>query len=362
LLPLLSLLLILFTSATAQAFPQPPNIFWGPVYIGDSLAPDGLQIVAKLSIREGDSLRLQTFSTTTTFQGNYGTRQRLAISGDDPDTPEKEGAAEGEPVFFFLVTPEGELPAEQEPPAFRIGRTSKVALHFVAGGPKPALPPVGPRLSPASKLEGGLGKMALSTVGVVVSNFTDAPQQQHLTLLQGNEVVQRLTVLVADHAAVGVEFEVAASDLRSYRVQSSGAPGSITALAPGVSRLIFDNLRILPPKVANGKLVLVTADVSNPSSLLVHRQVFLRVAGKPAGPPRDVLVGPGEVQSLDFEYTPVALKVGPVPVMVGDATGILAVVDPPPLGLYIPLLVFGPLMVLGIAAWLYWSRVVSLSP
>ena len=123
----------LFSPVALGAFPQPPNIFWGPVFTGDTPASDGLRVVAKLQAREeGASVRLQTFATSTVFQGSYGTRERLVISGDDLDTPEKEGAAPGEPNFFFLVTPRGELSALQEPASFQVGRAILLPLMFPA--------------------------------------------------------------------------------------------------------------------------------------------------------------------------------------------------------------------------------------
>lgn len=355
-LVLFGLLAIISTPVAVWAFPHPPNIFWGPVLIDDNPAPDGLQIVAKLNVREGNSFRLQTFSTATTFQGNYGVKDRLAINGDDPDTPEKEGAAEGEPIFFFLVTPSGELPAVQEPPTFQVGRVSKLVLHFPGQRAEvlgQSVVPGGFRPAPGSTLAGRPAAAKISTVGVVVSNFTDSLQLHHLMLVQGNEVVQRHTVPVANHSEVRVEFEVSATDMMSYRVQSSGESGSLVPLGPGASRLTFNDLRVTPPEVANGKPASITVNVSNPSLQLVHRRVFLQVSRKFVDPPRDIVVESGEVQHLNFEYIPVGLKVGPVPVMVGNATGILTVVDPAPLGLYIPLMVCGSLAVLGAAAWLY---------
>lgn len=355
-LVLFGLLAIISTPVTVRAFPHPPNIFWGPVFIDDNPAPDGLQIVAKLNVREGNSVRLQTFSTATTLQGNYGVKDRLAINGDDPDTPEKEGAVEGEPIFFFLVTPTGELPANQEPPTFQVGRASQLALHFPGQGGAvlgQSGAPGGFRPAPGSTLGGRPVAVKTSTVGVVVSNFTDSLQLHHLMLVQGNEVVQRHTVPVPNHSEVRVEFEVSATDMMSYRVQSSGESGSLVPLGPGTSRLVFDNLRVTPPEVANGKPASISVNVSNPSPLLVHRRVFLQVGGEFVDPSRDIVVESGEVQYLNFEYIPVGLKVGPVPVTVGNAAGILTVVEPVPWGLYIPLMVCGSLAVVGAAVWVY---------
>ena len=352
-LAVMGFLALCFAAGPAQAFPQLPSVFWGPVTVGDNPAPDGLQVVAKLNVWEGSGGRLETFSSATTSQGNYGVEERMAIQGDDPATPEKEGASEGELIFFFLVTPEGELPAEQEPPVFRVGGVNRLPLHFPkeASGSAPA--PQSPQPSAgdigSAIPETGEG----STGGVLVSNFTDSDQELLLTLVLGDQVVQQQPVLVPSNAEVGVEFETPTSDVTNYQVRSSGAPGSLVAFPPGTSQLFFDNLRVTPLKVANGKEAEITVNVNNPGVVPVHRRVFLRIGVDPIDPPRNVVVEPGDVQILRFAYTPQGVKLGPVQVRIGNAAGVLSVIDPVPWRLYLPLLILGPVLVVAAAAWLY---------
>lgn len=355
-LALLGLAALLRPPDLAWAVPQPPHIFWGPVTVGGNPAPDGLQVVARIYVREGANVLVKTFPHAITSGGAYGTVDRLAVSGDDPDTPAKEGATPGEPIFFFLLLPGRELLADQEPPKFQPGEASPLALRF----PSPRATPVGSGTTPGNpRLPGGglpgptLGAGEIATVSALVTNFTNNPKRPELTLVRGDRVEQQQTVSIPAHGEARVEFEVPAPDTISYVIRSSAEPGSIVALPPGASQLFFDQLKVTPKKVANGEPALVTVNVNNPGRVLVYRRVFLRVGGEVVDFPRDIRVAPGDLQVLSFEYTPLGAKAGPVPARVGDIVGVITVGKPRPWALYIPLLLVGLLL---LAAGLVWRR------
>lgn len=75
--------------------PMPPPVFYGFVYVGGNRAPEGLNVTAVIS---GTSIAWTTFTTNGGTIGNY----KIAIPADDPDTPQKDGAAEGDTIEFYV--------------------------------------------------------------------------------------------------------------------------------------------------------------------------------------------------------------------------------------------------------------------
>ena len=79
------------------AVPQIGMQFYGEVRIGGEPAsgtPDGVVIEAKI---DGTA-----YSNTTTSSGRYGYDPVFVVPGDDPDTPGKEGATEGDLIAFYV--------------------------------------------------------------------------------------------------------------------------------------------------------------------------------------------------------------------------------------------------------------------
>ena len=116
---LVAFLLVALTPIVALAFPQPPNLVAGSVTINGAAAPDGAELVVKLKVLSaGNRAELKVFATTKVAGGQYGFKPLLSVPSDDPETPEKEGAAPDELLYFFLATPQGDLGVPGDPPRF----------------------------------------------------------------------------------------------------------------------------------------------------------------------------------------------------------------------------------------------------
>ena len=86
---------------TASAVPQQPMQFHGDVTINGAVAPDGIEIDAKI-----DGI---TYSITETFTNTLGTPGRYGdiphtfyVDADDIDTPAKEGGVNGDQIDFYV--------------------------------------------------------------------------------------------------------------------------------------------------------------------------------------------------------------------------------------------------------------------
>ena len=92
-------LLILLSTAKVIAQPQPPCVFYGYVYVGGKPARDGLNVTAVIS---GTMLNW----TTETESGTYGWPDKgsssFEIPSDDPETPGKDGGADGNGIIFYV--------------------------------------------------------------------------------------------------------------------------------------------------------------------------------------------------------------------------------------------------------------------
>ena len=98
LLSLLGAGILLFTGVVqggVQVVPAPSHVFFGDVAIEDAPAPDDAVVSAKING--------VTLATSTTVNGTYGIdTPALTVPGDDPDTPEKEGGVDGDPIIFYV--------------------------------------------------------------------------------------------------------------------------------------------------------------------------------------------------------------------------------------------------------------------
>ena len=103
------LLLLIQIVLAAEAPPIPTQRFQGNVTVGGLPAQDGLEIGVK--VKEAGaflpltltSLSLDQDGRHLTKGGTYGDFQVFVVPADDSDTPEREGAKPGEPLFFFVA-------------------------------------------------------------------------------------------------------------------------------------------------------------------------------------------------------------------------------------------------------------------
>ena len=106
----LSSLLILLLAQSIQAQPLLPHIFNGEVRIGGQLKGGQEFRVKAFDEEQGQqvSVPLSAGSVNiTSADGTFGLQAPFAVRGDDPDTAGREGAKQGERLFFFLVTAKG---------------------------------------------------------------------------------------------------------------------------------------------------------------------------------------------------------------------------------------------------------------
>jgi PKD repeat protein len=99
---LLSITMVLFCLVAPNVSalqPLPPCVFYGYVYVGGKLAPDGLKVTAVIG---GAVLNW----TTETGSGTYGWAAKGSsdfwIPSNDPETPGKDGGAAGDWVEFYI--------------------------------------------------------------------------------------------------------------------------------------------------------------------------------------------------------------------------------------------------------------------
>ena len=79
----------------ADAVPPPPAVYYGTVSVNGQGIPDGTMISAW-----GDGDRKYAEQPSLTYQGTSS--YTVTVNGDDPETPEKEGAVQGETIRFRI--------------------------------------------------------------------------------------------------------------------------------------------------------------------------------------------------------------------------------------------------------------------
>lgn len=127
----LSALLVLAWSAPAIAAPPIPHSFFGTVK--DSSLDAFVALGTSIAAIAGGI----TAGQTTTFVADGKTVYRLDVIGDDPDTPQKEGASPGEQLVFTI----GGKPAAQ---SFNFQSGTNVLLNLTIPASVPAPPPAAP--------------------------------------------------------------------------------------------------------------------------------------------------------------------------------------------------------------------------
>ncbi len=96
LVPVIVVLAVLVcSSTTALAVPQPPHQFYGDVTVNGQPAAAGVEIVTKID-------GIVYASTMTDANGQYGYDPLFTVPADDSDTTEKEGGVEDEIVEFWV--------------------------------------------------------------------------------------------------------------------------------------------------------------------------------------------------------------------------------------------------------------------
>ena len=110
---LFALLLLLLLADPASAVPPQPNTFWGTVKLSGQNVPNGTLITAY--VLDGEDVII--CGTTATFIPDPPAPQdsvyTLPVSGDDDETPEKDGADEGDTVYFLIGEGENQVLADQ---------------------------------------------------------------------------------------------------------------------------------------------------------------------------------------------------------------------------------------------------------
>ena len=94
---LLALVLALLPPWSVFAIPQLGHYFYGDVTMGGVQAPAGTTLTAKI---KGTTLE---FSTVVDSNGHFGYSPNFSVPGDDPDTPEREGAQAGDLIEFYIA-------------------------------------------------------------------------------------------------------------------------------------------------------------------------------------------------------------------------------------------------------------------
>jgi len=90
----LAMVFVLAAPVSVFAVPPSPHYFYGDVTKGGAGVPEGTTVVARVV---GTALE---YVTTVDADGHYGWSPNFYVPGDDPDTPEKEGAAVGDLIEF----------------------------------------------------------------------------------------------------------------------------------------------------------------------------------------------------------------------------------------------------------------------
>lgn len=108
-LGLLALVLLLDAPELSLAAPPVPHTFYGTVTLSGANVPAGTLITAYIL----DSTDIITCGTTSTLMFSGASVYSVAVNGDDDVTPEKDGAAEGDTVYFRIGDWETGVDAEQ---------------------------------------------------------------------------------------------------------------------------------------------------------------------------------------------------------------------------------------------------------
>jgi len=124
---IIALAVVLALPTAALAIPSTPHAFVGNVTIGGEPALDGTTVSAWVKDTE-------LFASTVTLAGKYGENPAFKVPADDPDTPLKEGAVDGDIIIFKVGTQVADTdPAG--PIKFEGGKVSQVNLSIT--GPLP---------------------------------------------------------------------------------------------------------------------------------------------------------------------------------------------------------------------------------
>jgi len=96
--PAFLLLVLLLVAAPVSAVPPQPNTFWGTVSLSGQNVPDGTLITAY--VLDGETQIV--CGTINTFTQGADSVYSISVNGDDDETGEKDGADEGDTVYFLI--------------------------------------------------------------------------------------------------------------------------------------------------------------------------------------------------------------------------------------------------------------------
>ncbi|MGC8826548.1 MAG: DNRLRE domain-containing protein, partial [Anaerolineae bacterium] len=110
---LLSLLLLAVTAGLALAAPPPPNTFFGTVLVNGVRVPDGTLITAYVLDGTTPVICGTAFTFTPAPPGPQTSVYTVNVRGDDDAVPGKDGAYEGDTVYFRIGPWENSVNADQ---------------------------------------------------------------------------------------------------------------------------------------------------------------------------------------------------------------------------------------------------------
>lgn len=128
------------TSVKVYAVPPLPHSFYGAAKVGGREMPVGSVIAARL---KGTGLEVGYTYVSADYPGRYS----LAVRGDDPDTPEKEGPVDGDFIELYARGPRSNLWLKVAEARFMSGSITQLDVTAVdAEAPSISLSPPAPEV------------------------------------------------------------------------------------------------------------------------------------------------------------------------------------------------------------------------
>ncbi len=89
-----ALLIVALGAASVAALPPLPSSFWGVITVNGARIPLNAQLTAHVESVQCGTAHIFAYGGTTYYS--------ISVTGDDPDTPEREGGREDELIEFRL--------------------------------------------------------------------------------------------------------------------------------------------------------------------------------------------------------------------------------------------------------------------
>ena len=183
-LPLATLLAVALTLVCAlgvMAAPPPPAVYWGFVTVNGADVPAGTSIIS--FVYDVDGVTPITCGSTTSLISEGDAVYSIAVNGDDSESAGKDGAEDGDTVYFWIGTGEDRRQADQTG-EWHEASTNRLDLSAEDATPTPtatptATPTVPPTNSPVflpliQKANMGGGQYMLETYQVGSAGYDGA--------------------------------------------------------------------------------------------------------------------------------------------------------------------------------------------